>query len=140
MFLLASLVLLSTLISGCGGSGGAQSSQDNAKDKTAQKEPKKAKKKNAPEVKIALGTVVFHNPDTQRFTLRPNKGENRIFRYNKNTKITLNGKEADPKDIEKGLQAQAKYIVKDDLARVRKLDLISKDDSKNSSGGGETTG
>lgn len=131
----AVLILLSTLAAGCGG-GGQNSRQDSSKDKASQQqESKKAKKKkNAPKARIALGTIVFHNPDTQRFTLRPNEGENRIFRYNKNTKITLGGKKAGPKDIKQGQQAQATYIVKDDLSRVRELELVGKPGS-----GEETT-
>lgn len=143
VLLLAFLVLVSTLIAGCGG-GGQGGQQDNSKDKASQqqdaKKAKKKKNKNAPEVKIALGTIVFHNPDTQRFSLRPNEGENRIFRYHKKTKITLNGKKAGPEDIEKGMRTQAEYIVKDDLPRVRELELIGKDGSSGGSGGGETTG
>lgn len=141
VLLLALLVLVSTLVAGCGG-GGQGGQQDNSKDKASQQQDtKKAKKKkNAPEVKIALGTIVFHNPDTQRFTLRPNEGENRIFRYNKKTKITLNGKKAGLNDIEKGMRTQAEYIVKDDLPRVRELELIGKGGSSDGSDGGETTG
>ena len=136
--LLATIVLISGLLTSCGGGdqAGSGSQQDGG--------GKEKKEKNAPEKKIALGTVAFVNPETKRFTVRPSteeQGEKPIvFKLGKKAKITLGGEEASMEDMKKGQQAQVEYVVKNDNNRVRSVKLFESGDSGDDQGGGEKTG
>jgi hypothetical protein len=126
---LVMIVLIAGLLTGCGGgdqSGGGSQQGDGAKENGA-----KEKKGNAPEKKIALGTVGFVNAETKRFTVRPSteqQGEKPIvFKLAKKSKVTLDGKEVELGDMKKGQQAQVEYVVRNDHNRARSVKLFAGD-------------
>ena len=69
------------------------------------------------------GTIKFVNPETRRFSLQPEEGERMVFKFNPKTKITLKGEEAKPEDIEVGRRGKINYFVRDELNRVRSIEL-----------------
>ncbi len=71
----------------------------------------------------ATGTIKFVNPETRRFSLQPDEGKRMLFKFNPNTKVTLEGEEAKPEDIKVGRRGEVNYFVRDDLNRVRTLRL-----------------
>jgi len=144
-------VLLVGLLAGCGGGdqggsgsqqdGGKQAKQDqNAPEKQDQSAPEKqnggaSKQKGGdePAKKILFGKVTFVNPKTEGFSVKPTlKAQGKkpvVFRLAQQTKITLAGKEAKLDDMEKGMQAQVEYVVRNDRNRARLVRLFA--------GGGE---
>jgi hypothetical protein len=133
---LAMIVLIAGLLTSCG--GGDQSGSGSQQDGAA----KEKKGKNAPEKKIALGTVGFVNPETERFTVRPStdeQGEKPIaFKLVKKARITLGGKEVELGDMKKGQQAQVEYVVRNDNNRARSVKLFESGDSGDDQGGEKT--
>ena len=104
---LATIVLITGLLTGCGGGdqSGSGSQQDGgSKAEQDQNAPKK-QGKNAPKKKILFGTVTFVNPKTEGFSVRPTIDEQGnkpvAFRLAKETSITLGGKEAKLEDMKK---------------------------------------
>jgi hypothetical protein len=71
----------------------------------------------------ATGTIKFVNPKTRRFSLQPDEGERMVFKFNPRTEVTLDGEEAKPEDIEVGRRGKINYFVRDDLNRVRSIEL-----------------
>jgi hypothetical protein len=140
---LAMTVLLVGLLAGCGGGdqGGSGSQQDGGKQaKQDQNAPEKqnggaSKQKGGdePAKKILFGKVTFVNPKTEGFSVKPTlKAQGKkpvVFRLAQQTKITLAGKEAKLDDMEKGMQAQVEYVVRNDRNRARLVRLFA--------GGGE---
>ncbi len=140
---LAMTVLLVGLLAGCGGGdqGGSGSQQDGGKQaKQDQNAPEKqnggaSKQKGGdePAKKILFGKVTFVNPKTEGFSVHPTlKAQGKkpvVFRLAQQTKITLAGKEAKLDDMEKGMQAQVEYVVRNDRNRARAVRLFA--------GGGE---
>jgi hypothetical protein len=133
---LAMIVLIAGLLAGCG--GGDQSGGGSKQDGAA----KEKKGGNAPEKKIALGTIRFVNPETKRFTVRPStdeQGEKPIaFKLAKKARITLGGKEVELGDMKKGQQAQVEYVVRNDNNRARSVKLFESGDSGGDQGGEKT--
>src|SRR5215210_6042738 len=136
---LATIVLIAGLLMGCGGGdqSGSGSQQDGgSKAEQGKNAPKKAK--NAPEKKILFGIVMFVNPKTEGFSVRPTINEQGkkpvVFRLAKKVKITLGDKEAKLEDMKKGQQAQVEYVVRNDRNRARSVRLFEGDQ------GGEKTG
>jgi len=140
---LATIVLIVGLLMGCGGGdksgsgsqqGGGAEQQGGASQK--QGGAAKAKRgKNAPERKIALGTIGFINTETKRFTLHLSTDEQGekpvIFKLAKKGNITLGGKVAEFGDMKTGQQAQVGYVVRNDSNRALSVRLFE--------GGGETS-
>ena len=126
---LVAFVLLAGLLAGCGGgdqSGNGAEKQGGGAEKQSGGEGQKGK---ASKPKIALGTVVFINPETERFTLRPSTEEQGkepiVFRLMPKAQITLNDEEATLEDMEQGQQAQVEYVAVDGKNRARTVTLFS---------------
>ena len=135
---LVMIVLIAGLLGGCGG-GSDQSGSGSQKNGGAKENGDKEKKGNAPEKKIALGTIGFVNTETERFTVRPSteqQGEKPlIFKLAKKSRVTLGGKEAELGDMKKGQQAQVEYVVRNDHNRARSVKLFEAEGDQ----GGEKT-
>ena len=133
---LTMIVLIAGLLTSCG--GGDQSGSGSQQDGAA----KEKKGENAPEKKIALGTVAFVNPETERFTVRPSTDEQGkkpiAFKLVKNARITLGDKEAKLEDMKKGQQAQVEYVVRNDNNRARSVKLFEGGGSTEDQGGEKT--
>ena len=126
------LALLAALLAGCGGgeqqSGG---SQDGGQEQGQQQESKK----EAQETKIAVGNVVSVKPDKRRMVVQPSKqveGPDKIpLNVRKTAEITLGGEKAEMGDIAEGQQAQANYIVKNDVNRAVSVQLFEAEGTSN---------
>ena len=126
------LALLAALLAGCGGgeqqSGG---SQDGGQEQGQQQESKK----EAQETKIAVGNVVSVKPDKRRMVVQPSKqveGPDKIpLNVRKTAEITLGDQKAEMGDIAEGQQAQANYIVKNDVNRAVSVQLFEAEGTSN---------
>ena len=137
------LILLAGLLAGCG--GGDQSGnggQGNGESGGTKKLGGEAAKKGASLPKIALGTVKSVKPEKRRVVLKPStkqQGEKPIrFKISKNTRVTLDNKQAELADIKEGQQAQITYVVRNERNRAREVTLISAGGATPE--GGEKTG
>jgi hypothetical protein len=132
-------LVLWVLLAGCGG-GGDQSGGGGGDQ--GQKQEGKAAKKEAPQHKIAIGTIRTFKEDKRRISLRPAANAQSKkplgFKIRKNAKITLDGKKAEFGDIAEGQQAQIEYVVKNKVNRAVALHLFKAD--QKGSGEGEKTG
>ena len=148
-FLLVLLTLTMGLVAGCGGEQSGNGSQGDASGGTKKQGGEGAKPEiSAP--KIALGTVTRVNTEARTIFLRPSAEEQGKkpphFKVRKDATITLDNKEAELSDAEKGQQAQITYVVRLGNERnehrlpqvAREVALIS--DGGAGSGGGEKTG
>ncbi|HET6660052.1 MAG TPA: hypothetical protein VFH16_09065 [Rubrobacter sp.] len=143
---LATIVLITGLLTGCGGGdqSGSGSQQDGgSKAEQDQNAPKK-QGKNAPKKKILFGTVTFVNPKTEGFSVRPTIDEQGnkpvAFRLAKETSITLGGKEAKLEDMKKGQQAQVEYVERNERNRARSVRLFEAGGGSQDDQGGEKSG
>lgn len=124
------LALLAALPAGCGGdedkSGGSQ-------EGGGQQDQQQESKKQAQETKIAVGNVVAVQPDRRRMVVRPSQaaeGPDKIpLNVRKTAEITLGGEKAEMGDIAEGQQAQAKYVVKNDVNRAISVQLFGAEDA-----------
>jgi hypothetical protein len=129
---LALSLVLAGLLAGCGGSGSSQdqSSGGGQQQKQEDKAGGKAAKKEPLSRKIAIGTVRAYKDDRRRLSLRPAskaQGEKPLgFKVRKKAQVTLDGEQAELKDIEEGQQAQIRYLVKNDINRAIIVQLFSK--------------
>jgi hypothetical protein len=116
-------LLLVALLAGCGGSD--QSGGGQQKGKAAKKEKLSRK--------VAIGTVRDYKDDRRRLSLRPAaeaQGKKPLgFKVRKKAQVTLDGKQAELGEIEKGQQAQIRYVVKNDVNRAIIVQLFSKQPS-----------
>jgi hypothetical protein len=121
--------MLAGLLAGCGGSSGGQSGGGQQQGKAG---GEAAKKKPLPS-KIAVGTVRAYKEDKRRLSLRPAakaQGQKPLgFKVRKNAQVTLDGKQAELKDIQEGQQAQIRYVVKNEINRAIIVQLFSKQPS-----------
>ncbi len=151
VFFLAMIVLIAGLLAGCGGSDQSGSGSQQGGEAESQQGDEAKGKRNAPEKKIALGTIGFVNPKTETFTMHlsiDKKGEKPVaFRLKPKGKITLGDKEAKLDDIKKGQQARVEYVVRKDRNLVRDVQLFegggdsgTNEDGGQPDGGGEKTG
>jgi predicted small secreted protein len=124
------LVLLAALLAGCGGGGEQQSggSQEGGGQQDQQQS-----KKEAQETKIAVGNVVSVQTDRRRMVVEPSQeveGAEKIpINVRKTAEITLGGQKAEMGDIAEGQQAQAEYVVKNDVNRAISIQLFKAEDS-----------
>lgn len=126
------LVILVILLAGCGGGGGG--GQDGQQEGGADQDKKGAPEagKNAPEAKIALGTVKRVNYEKERVVIRPSQGEGLMtFGVKPEARIMLGDEKVELADVKKGQQAQIEYIQNNKLKRASSLQLFA--------AGGETT-
>jgi hypothetical protein len=142
---LAMIVLIAGLLTSCGGgdqSGSGSQQGGGAKQQGGAAKGKRGK--NAPEKKMALGTIGFINPKTERFTVHLSSDEQGkkpvIFKLAKKGKITLGGKKAGLGDMKKGQQAQVTYVVRKDSNRALRVKLFEGGGSSKDDNGGEKTG
>lgn len=135
--MLVVLFLFSALLTGCG--GGDQTGNGSEQDGAV-----KGEKGNAPEKKIALGTVALVKPEAERFTVRPNTDEQgkkpMAFKLTKKARIRFGGKEAKLEDMKRGQQAQVEYVVRNDRNRARSVKLFEGARGSGDDQGGEKTG
>jgi len=129
---LATIVLIAGLLMGCGGGDQSRSgSQQDGGSKAEQGKNAPKKAKNAPEKKILFGIVMFVNPKTEGFSVRPTVNEQGkkpvVFRLAKETRITLGGEDAKLEDMKKGQQAQIAYVERNDRNRARTVRLFEAD-------------
>lgn len=143
---LATIVLITGLLTGCGGGdqSGSGSQQDGgSKAEQDQNAPKK-QGKNAPKKKILFGTVTFVNTKTEGFSVRPTIDEQGnkpvAFRLANESSITLGGKEAKLEDMKKGQQAQVEYVERNERNRARSVRLFEAGGGSQDDQGGEKTG
>lgn len=119
------LALLTALPAGCGGgegpSGGSQ-------EGGGQQDQQQESKKQAQETKIAVGNVVAVQPDRRRMVVQPSQeaeGTEKIpLNVRKTAEITLGGEKAEMGDITEGQQAQAEYVVKNEVNRAVSVQLF----------------
>jgi hypothetical protein len=137
-------LLLVGLLAGCGSSD--QSGGGQQEGKSGGQGTKKEKLSR----KVAIGTVRAYKDDRRRLSLRPTakaQGEKPLgFKVRKNAQVTLDGKQAELKDIEEGQQAQIRYVVVNKVNRAIIVQLFSKQPSgedkkkKEPSGGDDNSG
>jgi hypothetical protein len=118
------LCLFPVLLAGCGGGDGSGGgSQDGAGGGAKQNGEAAQKKKGAPpEIKMGLGRIARVDDEREVIILRPTaeeQGKISRFKANQNTTFTLDDKEAKLADLEKGQQAQIKYISRDGRSVAR---------------------
>jgi hypothetical protein len=121
------LALLSAaLLAGCGGGGQTEGSGDGGggQDQQQQEQPKK----EAQETKIAVGNVIAVQPDRRRMVVQPSQqveGTEKVaLNVRKTAEITLGDEKAEMGDIAEGQQAQAEYVVKNDVNRAVSVQLF----------------
>ena len=137
------LALLVALLAGCG--GGQSGSQEGGGQQGQQQESKK----EARETKIAVGDVISVKPDRRRMVVRPSRqaegAEKIALNVRKTAEITLGGEKAEMGDVAEGQQAQAEYVVKNDVNRAVSVQLFeaeeqnSEENSEEQPSGGEDT-
>jgi hypothetical protein len=134
------LVLLSTaLLAGCGGGGQSEGSGDGGGGQDQQQESKK----EAQETKIAVGNVIAVQPDRRRMVVQPSQraeGPDKVpLNVRKTAEITLGDQKAEIGDIVEGQQAQAEYVVKNDVNRAVSVQLFEVEGSSEEQPQGEDT-
>lgn len=150
--LFAAILSLVILVAGCGGDGqsGNGGAQEGNGGSDVAREQGGAAKKDAREVKIALGTVKFVNVEKEKFSLKPSadvQGEKFLaFKLTPGATITLDGQQAEPADMKKGQQAQVEYVAPNNEGRrngARVVKLFASDtttENGRKSDEGEETG
>ena len=136
------LVLLSAaLLAGCGGGVQTEGSGDGGggQDQQQQEQPKK----EAQETKIAVGNVIAVQPDRRRMVVQPSQqaeGPDKVpLNVRKTAEITLGDQKAEIGDIVEGQQAQAEYVVKNDVNRAVSVQLFEAEGSPEEQPQGEDT-
>ena len=130
-FIVPLLALLAALLAGCGGGEQSGGSQEGGQGQDQQQEPKK----EAQETKIAVGNVVAVQPDRRRMVVQPSQqaeGTEKVpINVRKTAEITLGGEKAEMGDIAEGQQAQATYVVKNDVNRAVSVQLFEAEGTSN---------
>ena len=146
VLILATIVLIAALLTGCGGGdqSGSGSQQDGGSKAEQGKNAPVKQGENAPKKKIVFGTVTFVNPKTEGFSVRPTIEEQGkkpvVFRLANETTITLDGKEANLEDMKKGQQAQVEYVERNERNRARSVKLFEAGGGSQDDQGGKKTG
>jgi hypothetical protein len=146
VLILATIVLIAALLTGCGGGdqSGSGSQQDGGSKAEQGKKGSVKQGENAPKKKIVFGTVMFVNPKTEGFSVRPTIEEQGkkpvVFRLANETTITLDGKEAKLEDMKKGQQAQVEYVERNERNRARSVKLFEAGGGSQDDQSGEKTG
>ena len=136
------LVLLSTaLLAGCGGGGQSEGSGDGGGGQDQQQQEQS--KKETQETKITVGNVIAVQPDRRRMVVQPSQqaeGPDKVpLNVRKTAKITLGDQKAEIGDIVEGQQAQAEYVVKNDVNRAVSVQLFEVEGSSEEQPQGEDT-
>ncbi len=117
--LLVAFLLLSTLLTGCGGEDqtGNGGSQDGAGGQPEQAGEAAQKKGKPAEFKVALGSIGRVDTEDEKFIVRPStedQGERLVFKVGKKAKFVQADKKVELANVEKGQQAQVRYLVKNE--------------------------
>ncbi len=119
------LALLAALLAGCGGGAGQSGG---SQEDGGQQDQQQESKKQAQETKIAIGNVVAVQPDRRRMVLQPSQEaegtEEIALNVRKTAEIMLGDEKAEMGDVAEGQQAQAEYIVKNDVNRAVSVQLF----------------
>ena len=130
-FIVPLLALFAALLAGCGGGEQSGGSQEGGQGQDQQQESKK----EAQETKIAVGNVVAVQPDKRRMVVQPSQqaeGTEKIpINVRKTAEITLGGEKAEMGDVAEGQQAQARYVVKNDVNRAVSVQLFEAEGTSN---------
>ena len=130
-FIVPLLALLAALLAGCGGEQSSGSQEGG-------QEQQQESKKEAQETKIAVGNVVAVQPDRRRMVVQPSQqaeGTEKIaINVRKTAEITLGGEEAEMGDVAEGQQAQAEYVVKNDVNRALSVQLFAAEEQPQGEG------
>ncbi|HLL39132.1 MAG TPA: hypothetical protein VK357_05615 [Rubrobacteraceae bacterium] len=139
--LLTYLILLISFAGGCGG-GGDQLEKQQDGNSGGTKEQGSEVNKDAPQDKIAFGTVRTVDSEARSIRMRPTTEEQSEqpvrFKIAENAKITLGEEKAELADVKKGQQARITYFVRKKTGVAREVVLFSGGGA--SSEGGEQTG
>ena len=135
------LALLSAaLLAACGGGGQTEGSGDGGGGGQDQQQESK---KEAQETKIAVGNVIAVQPDRRRMVVQPSQqveGPGKVpLNVRKTAEITLGDQKAEIGDIVEGQQAQAEYVVKNDVNRAVSVQLFEAEGSPEEQPQGEDT-
>lgn len=126
--LLTCLILLISFAGGCGGGGDQVEKQQDGNARGTKEQGSKVKE-DAPQDKIAFGTIRTVDSEARSIRLRPSSDELSEqpvrFKIGENAKITLNEEKAEQADIEKGQQAQITYFVRKKTGVAREVVLFS---------------
>jgi hypothetical protein len=140
-FIVPLLALLAALLAGCG--GGEQSGGSQEEGGGQGQDQQQESKKSAQETRIAVGNVVAVQPDRRRMVVQPSQqaeGAEKVpINVRKTAEITLSGEKAEMGDIAEGQQAQARYIVKNDVNRAVSVQLFEAEGSSGGQPQGEDT-
>jgi hypothetical protein len=124
--------LLAALLAGCGGGDGQSGGPQEG---GGQQDQQQESKKQAQETKIAIGNVVAVQTDRRRIVVQPSQEaegtEEIALNVRKTAEITLGGEKAEMGDVAEGQQAQAEYIVKNDVNRALSVQLFEAEGSSN---------
>ncbi len=134
------LALLLAFLAGCGGGEQPGGPQDGGQQQDQQQESKK----EVQETRIAVGDVVAVQPDRRRMVVEPSQeaeGTEKVaINVRKTAEITLGGEKAEMGDVAEGQQAQAEYVVKNDVNRAISVQLFEAEESpEEQPSGGEDT-
>ena len=128
-FIVPLLALLAALLAGCGGGEPSGGSQEGGQ------EQQQESNKEAQETRIAVGNVVAVQPDRRRMVVQPSQqaeGTEKIpINVRKTAEITLGGEKAEMGDVAEGQQAQARYVVKNDVNRAVSVQLFEAEGTSN---------
>lgn len=134
----ALLVVLAGSLAACG--GGEEQSGGGSQEGGGEQQNQQPSKKQTQETKIAVGDVVSVKPDKRRMVVRPSQeieGQKEVaLNVRKTAEITLDGQKAEMSDIVEGQQANAEYVVKNDVNRAVSVQLFEADGGAQ---GGEDT-
>ena len=138
------LALLSAaLLTGCGGGGQTEGSGDGGGGQDQQQDQQQESKKEAQKTRIAVGNVIAVQPDRRRMVVQPSQqaeGPDKVsLNVRKTAEITLGDEKAEMGDIAEGQQAQARYVVKNDVNRAVSVQLFEAEGSPEEQPQGEDT-
>ena len=131
-------LLAAALLAGCGGGEQTEGSGDGGQgqDQQQQESKKEAQesKKEAQETKIAVGNVIAVQPDRRRMVVQPSQqaegAEKVALNVRKTAEIKLGDQKAEMGDIAEGQQAQAEYVVKNDVNRAVSVQLFEAEEQQ----------
>ena len=143
-FIVSLLALLAALLAGCGGGEQTEGSGDGGQGQDQQQDQQQQEsKKEAQETKIAVGNVVAVQPDRRRMVVQPSQqaeGPDKVpLNVRKTAEITLGDQKAEMGDIAEGQQAQAEYVVKNEVNRAVSVQLFEAEGSPEEQPQGEDT-
>jgi hypothetical protein len=120
------LTLLLGFLAGCGG-GGEQSGSGESQG-GGEQGGGEAANQQAPQQKIALGTIKRVKPDRRKVVLKPTSeaqgGEQMTFNVRKNAEIRVNDQDGEMADIQSGQSAQIEYVTKNEVNRAVAVEIV----------------